>query len=196
LYFHCLTASTAALLNCPSPLSTFTWVILPSLEIVAIKSTRPSIRIRRAPEGYVGATFLYNSPWDTPCETLTVCRTGLNVGFVVGTKSGGGALLGVAIPIKLGAAAESAAAALVCVAGALPPLTRRGAGSGSASASPVSSCVGFALVAALFSVFATVWALSFGFASASISSVRGAGLGAFAESIGAGVTVWEATCVP
>src|SRR5579871_134409 len=123
----------------------------PFLEIVAINSTVPSIRRRTALGGYTGATFLNSSPCDTPCDTLIICNFGLN-SLVVGTRSGGGAEAGVAIPIMLGA--ETSAFVDFGFSGALPPLTIKGAASGVASASSGAS----SFAASSFAAFAEVLA--------------------------------------
>src|SRR5271169_5828225 len=139
LYFHCLTASVAALVSCGFPLSAFTCVMSPVLEIVACNSTAPSIRMVRALVGYAGWTFFINNPRDTPCETFSVCRIGLGALPAPLTRSGGGAPAPVAaIPIMLGAGA-SAAADVLCAAAAVPPLTTRGAASGFASSAGLSA---------------------------------------------------------
>src|ERR1700722_303649 len=74
----------------------------------------------------MGCTFLISNPCETPCEMFSVCSTGAGALAVPPTRFGGGALEpGVAIPMRLGAAA-SGAACLLWIAGAEPPLTTIG----------------------------------------------------------------------
>ena len=74
-----------------------------------------------------------SNPWDTPCDTLRVCRTGLGALSAL-PRSGGGALEPVAaIPIMSGAGA-SGAAGFACTAGVVPPLSTRGAAAALAAA--------------------------------------------------------------
>src|ERR1700733_4468020 len=53
--------------------------MLPLLPIVASKCTEPSSCKRNAFPGYVGCTFLTINPCETPCETVRVCNTGVEV---------------------------------------------------------------------------------------------------------------------
>src|SRR4029077_2458243 len=76
LYFHCFTASTAACESCGSPVRIFTTEMSPVFEIVAKRWTAPSTRSRSALGGYLGCTLLTSNPCETPCDTLSVCRTG------------------------------------------------------------------------------------------------------------------------
>src|ERR1700739_2621245 len=126
-----------------------------------------------------------SNPRETPCETLPVCSVGLMPVPVVEMKVGGGvAEEGAAIALRLGAGASDAA--FECAEGTLPPLTTRGAGSGSSAsgwlALAVSEEVG------LLGFTAEDESL---FAAASISSCNFLGFGA-ALGCELGVDVAEA----
>lgn len=96
--------------------------------------------------------------------------------LVLGTRFGGGADVGVAIPIKLGAGAASTGVDFGWAAGTLPPLTRSGATSTFSSFSGAADLAGSAVdELKLFSGFAALCeALSLGADSESSVSLVGA----------------------